>query len=136
MIGGIIFVIGFVLFLLISFVVPLPPGATIVQEFIPDAIGTSYEGVVSGIINGVIYGVIIWLIFTIAKMLYDRMQSPKEVMVKVQSSTESREPCLFSPVSVCVSSRLRREESSIWRMVSVSSGESFSIWSMEVFWVS
>jgi hypothetical protein len=37
-----------------------------------------------GIINGVIYGVIIWIIFTVAKMLYDRMQGPKEVTIKIK----------------------------------------------------
>jgi len=36
----------------------------------------------------VIYGVIIWLIFTIAKMLYDRMHDPKEVVVKVEKKDE------------------------------------------------
>ena len=45
---------------------------------------TDYEALATGIINGVIYGVIIWFIFTIAKMLYDRMQGPKEVVVKVE----------------------------------------------------
>ena len=85
MIGGIIFVIGFVLFLLISFVIPLPPGATIVEEFIPDVIGTAYEGAVAGIINGVIYGVIIWIIFSVVKIVYDKMKGPKEVVVKVET---------------------------------------------------
>jgi uncharacterized membrane protein len=85
MIGGIVFVIAFVLFLLISFVMPLPPGAMVVEEYIPDLIGTTYEGAVSGIINGVIYGVIIWIIFSVAKMLYDRMQGPKETVVKIET---------------------------------------------------
>jgi len=50
--------------------------------------GTGYEGLAMGIINGVIYGVIIWFIFTIAKMLYDRMQGPKEIVVKVEKKDE------------------------------------------------
>jgi len=49
---------------------------------------TDYEALATGIINGVIYGVIIWLIFTIAKMLYDRMHGPKEVVVKVEKKDE------------------------------------------------
>ena len=86
MIGAVVFVIGFVLFLLISFVTPLPPGSTVVEQFIPDAMGTSYEGLVTGIINGLIYGIIIWLVFTIAKMVYDKMQGPKEMTVKVETT--------------------------------------------------
>ena len=85
MIGAVVFVIAFVLFLLISLATPIPPGSTIVEQFIPDIMGTGYEGLAMGIINGVIYGVIIWIIFTIAKMLYDRMQGPKEVVVKVET---------------------------------------------------
>ena len=84
MIGAVVFVIAFVLFLLISLVAPLPPGSSIVELYIPDIMETGYEGLAMGIINGVIYGVIIWVIFTIAKMLYDRMQGPKEVVVKVE----------------------------------------------------
>ena len=86
MIGAIVFVIGFVLFLLISFIAPLPPGSTVVEQFIPDAMGTTYEGLVTGIINGLVYGIIIWLVFTIAKMVYDKMQGPKEVTVKVETN--------------------------------------------------
>lgn len=84
MIGAVVFVIFFVLFLAISLVTPLPPGSSIIEALVPDLMGTGYEGLVEGIINGVIYGVIIWFIFTIAKMLYDRMQGPKEVVVKVE----------------------------------------------------
>ena len=84
MIGALVFVIAFVLFLLISLVTGLPPGSMIIEQFIPDIMGTRYEGLAMGIINGVIYGVIIWFIFTVAKMLYDRMQGPKEVVVKVK----------------------------------------------------
>jgi predicted flap endonuclease-1-like 5' DNA nuclease len=99
-IGAVVFVIVFVLFLLIGIAgISLPIGDWIVQTYISDLMGTGYEGAVEGIINGVIYGVIIWLIFTIAKMLYDRMQSPKEVMVKVQSITESPKSMMMEEVS-------------------------------------
>lgn len=88
MIGAVIFVIVFVLFLLLSLAgISLPLGNWIIQEYIPNVIGNGYEGLVEGIINGVIYGVIIWFIFTIIKMLYDRMQGPKEVVVKIEKST-------------------------------------------------
>ena len=86
MIGAVVFVIAFVLFLLISLAAPIPPGSTIIEQYIPDIMGTGYEGLAMGIINGVIFGVIIWFIFTIAKMLYDRMQGPKEVVVKVEKN--------------------------------------------------
>jgi hypothetical protein len=88
MIGAVVFVIAFVLFLLISFVIPLPPGSTIVEQYIPDIMQTNYEALVTGIINAVIYGVIIWFVYSIAKMLYDRMQGPKEVVVKVETPKE------------------------------------------------
>jgi hypothetical protein len=84
MIGAIVFVIAFVLFLLISLVAPIPPGSMIIEQYIADIMQTSYEGLVTGIINGVIYGVIIWFVFTIVKMLYDKMRGPKEVIVKVE----------------------------------------------------
>ena len=87
-IGAIVFVIAFVLFLLISFVTPLPPGSMIVEQYIPDIMKTNYEGLATGIINGVIYGVIIWFVYSIAKLLYDRMQGPKEVIVKVETKNE------------------------------------------------
>jgi hypothetical protein len=85
MIGAVVFVISFVLFLLISLVTALPPGAWIIEQYIPDLMQTDYGSLATGIINGVIYAVIIWFIFTIAKMLYDRMQGPKEVVVKVEN---------------------------------------------------
>ena len=88
MIGAVVFVIAFVLFLLISFVIPLPPGSTLIEQYIPDIMQTNYEGLATGIINGVIYGVIIWFVYSIAKMLYDRMQGPKEVVVKVETKND------------------------------------------------
>ncbi|MCW4016025.1 MAG: hypothetical protein NWF06_06620 [Candidatus Bathyarchaeota archaeon] len=85
MIGAVIFVIAFVLFLLISFVTPLPPGATVIEGFVPELMGSNYEGLVSGIINGVIYGIIIWIVFSIAMMFYNKTKGPKEVLVKVEA---------------------------------------------------
>ncbi len=87
MIGAVVFVISFVLFLLISLAgVYLPPGHQILEAVVPEIFETDpmYGQLAEGIINGVIYGVIIWIIFTIAKMLYDRTQGPKEVVVKVE----------------------------------------------------
>ena len=88
MIGAVVFVIVFVLFLLISLATPLPPGSTIIEQYIPDIMQTDYAGLAEGIINAVIYGIIIWVIFSIAKMVYDRMQGPKEVVVKVEAKDE------------------------------------------------
>jgi hypothetical protein len=85
MIGAIVFVISFVLFLLISLVTQLPPGSKIIEEYIPSIMMTEYVGLAEGIINGVIYGVIIWIIITMAKMVYDRMQGSKEMVVKLET---------------------------------------------------
>lgn len=90
MIGAVVFVIAFVLFLLISLVTPLPPGSMVIEQYISDLMGTGSEDLVAGIINGVIYGVIIWFVFSIAKMVYDRMQGPKEVVVKVETKNEQQ----------------------------------------------
>jgi predicted flap endonuclease-1-like 5' DNA nuclease len=99
-IGAVVFVIVFVLFLLFGIAgIWGPIGDWIVQTYISDLMGTGYEGLVEGIINGVIYGVIVWLIFTIAKMLYDRTQGPKEVRVKVQSSIERPKRMMMLAVS-------------------------------------
>lgn len=92
MIGAVVFVIVFVLFLMFSLVgVSLPVGNWIIQEYIQDIIGTDYEGLAEGIINGVIYGVIIWLIFTIAKALYKGTQGPEEMVVKLEKSEPIKE---------------------------------------------
>ena len=90
MIGAIVFVIAFILFLLISLVTPLAPGSMLIEQYISDLMGTGSEDLVAGIINGVIYGVIIWFVFSIAKMVYDRMQGPKEVVVKVETKDEQQ----------------------------------------------
>ncbi|MFA5364560.1 MAG: hypothetical protein WC325_05190 [Candidatus Bathyarchaeia archaeon] len=89
MIGAVVFVISFVLFLLISLVTPLPPGSMVVEQFIQDVNQTSYAGLVTGIINGVIYGVIIWFVFSIAMMLFNRTKKPKEVVVKVETANKA-----------------------------------------------
>jgi predicted flap endonuclease-1-like 5' DNA nuclease len=84
-IGAVVFVIFFVLFLIMALAgISLPPGDFIIQEYIPDITQTDYAALAEGIINGVIYGFIIWLIFSIVKIFYDRMQGPKEVVVKVE----------------------------------------------------
>jgi hypothetical protein len=90
-IGAVVFVISFVLFLLISLAgVYLPPGHSILEAVVPEIFQTDpmYGQLAEGIINGVIYGVIIWFIFTIAKMLYDRLHGPKEVVVKIEKKDE------------------------------------------------
>ncbi len=81
--------IVFVLFLVISLVINLPPGFWVVQELIPDIQGTEYASLVTGIINGVVYGIIIWVIFSIAKMVYDQTRGPKEVAIKVERAPEA-----------------------------------------------
>ena len=88
MIGAVVFVIVFVLFLLLSFVgVALPPGDWIVQEYIPDILQTDYATLAEGIINGVIFGIIVWVIFSICMMVYDRMRGQKETVVKLEDTT-------------------------------------------------
>jgi predicted flap endonuclease-1-like 5' DNA nuclease len=88
MIGAVVFIIVFVLFLIISLAgIGLPPGDWIIQEYIPDILQTDYATLAEGIINGVIFGIIVWAIFTIVKMLYDRTQGPKEIVVKVADTT-------------------------------------------------
>ena len=85
MIGGVVFVIAFVLFLVVSLVINLPPGFWVVQELIADIQGTQYESLVTGIINGVIYGVIIWIIYSLVKMVYDRRKGPQKLTVEVKA---------------------------------------------------
>ena len=88
MIGAIVFIIVFVLFLIIALAgICLPPGDWIIQEYIPDILQTDYATLAEGIINGVVFGIIVWAIFTIVKMLYDRTKGPKEIVVKVADTT-------------------------------------------------
>jgi predicted flap endonuclease-1-like 5' DNA nuclease len=86
MIGGIVFVIVFVLFLILSLAgIAIPLGDMIVGQFIPDILQTEYVTLVEGIINGVIFGIIVWVIFSIIKMMNDRSHGPKEVLVKIEN---------------------------------------------------
>lgn len=89
MIGAVVFVIAFVLFLLISLAIPgVPPGHTILDALVPDlynaAVEPMYQQLAEGIVNGVIYGVIIWVVYSIAINIYNQMRGPKEVVVKVE----------------------------------------------------
>ncbi|MEJ2240714.1 MAG: hypothetical protein P8Y18_01020 [Candidatus Bathyarchaeota archaeon] len=89
MIGAIIFVIVFILFILVGLAgIHLPIGDWIIQEYIPDITQTDYAALAEGIINGVIYGIIIWIIFSIAMMIYGKMRGPEEVVVKVESKSK------------------------------------------------
>ncbi len=89
MIGAIIFVIVFVLFVLIGVAgVSLPPGDWITQEYIPDLLLTEYAQIAEGIINGVIYGIIVWFAFSIAMMFYEKLRGPKEVVVKIETKNK------------------------------------------------
>ena len=87
MIGAIIFVIVFVLFVLIGLAgIGLPLGDWIIQEYIPDLVLTEYAQLAEGIINGVIYGIIVWIAFSIAMMIYEKLRGQKEVVVKVEQT--------------------------------------------------
>ena len=85
MIGAVVFVISFVLITLISLAVDLPPGIWLVQEWIPEIQETEYASLVNGIVNGVVYGVIIWLVFSLAKMAWERK---KKQPIKPTEPTE------------------------------------------------
>ena len=96
MIGAIIFVIVFVLFVLIGLAgISLPIGDWIIKEYIPDLLNPSvdplYAQLAEGIINGVIYGIIIWFTFSIAMMIYEKMRGPKEVVVKIEQTSKPLE---------------------------------------------
>ena len=97
MIGAVIFLIVFVLFVLIGLVgIGLPPGDWMVQQYIPDLLQTDYAHIAEGIINGVIFGIIIWIAFSIAMMIYEKLRGPKEIHVKLEPTTT---PILSEPTS-------------------------------------
>lgn len=79
MIGGVVFVILFVLFTLISLAVPsLPPGAMIHDWFgIPVS---EYSIYINSILNGVVYGFIFWLIYSLAN-LASRREKDRPILV-------------------------------------------------------
>lgn len=77
MIGAVVFVISFVLFTLISLIINFPLGIW-VYEWIPEIQQTEYASLVSGTVNGVVYGVTIWLVFSLAKMTWERKKGQKQ----------------------------------------------------------
>lgn len=82
MIGAVIFIIFFLLFLAATFGMPtLPPGDMIQQALgIPftdyPVLGVPAWILINAILNGVIYGFIIWLIFTLVKAATRRKSQP------------------------------------------------------------
>ena len=89
MIGAVVFLISFALFTLISLVVDFPPGIWVGQEWIPEIQQTEYASLVSGIVNGVVYGVVIWVVFSLAKMAWERKKGPKQ---PVEQSSKTATP--------------------------------------------
>jgi predicted flap endonuclease-1-like 5' DNA nuclease len=86
LIGAVVFIIVFILLLLLSLVgITIPPGDLIVREFIPDLLQTDYATIAEGIINGVIFGIIIWAIFSVIKLIYDKTQQPKKIVVNLEN---------------------------------------------------
>ncbi len=92
MIGAVIFVITFVLFLVISLVTNLPPGFWIVEEYLPDIMQTDFASLAVGIINGVIYGLAIWLVFSLAKMGRKKEPVKPKLVEKVLETKKPVEP--------------------------------------------
>ena len=83
MIGAAVFLIFFVLFTVISLVVDLPPGMWVHDWF--DIPASEYSSLINGIVNGVVYGVIIWLVFSLAKMVYDRRKGKKQAVIETEA---------------------------------------------------
>jgi len=66
MIGAVVFIIVFVLGILISLVIDLPPGMYVHDWFNISA--SEYSYLINAIVNGVIYGFIVWLIFSLTQL--------------------------------------------------------------------
>ena len=90
MIGAVVFLIVFILFIFISLVgMSLPPGNWIIEEFISDILQTDFANLLEGIINGVIFGIIVFIIFSIIKLVYDRGRSKKDDQIRIRTSSQS-----------------------------------------------
>ena len=82
MIGAVIFVIFFLLFLAVTLGLPTLPPGDMIQELVGipftdyPILGIPAHLLISAIINGVIYGFIIWLIFTIVRAATRRKSEP------------------------------------------------------------
>ena len=66
MIGAVVFVIVFVLGILISLVIDLPPGMYVHDWFNISA--SEYSYLINAVVNGVIYGFIVWLVFSLTQL--------------------------------------------------------------------
>jgi predicted flap endonuclease-1-like 5' DNA nuclease len=92
MIGVIVFIIIFVLFLLLPFAgISLPIGDFVVRSLFPDPAHTTSAALIEGSVNGLIYGFLVWLYFSIAWMLYNKMQKSKTVTAEVEKRPVIRE---------------------------------------------
>jgi hypothetical protein len=84
MIGAIIFVVFFLVFLAVTLGFPtLPPGSMIhellgipLTEYL--ILGIPAWLLINAIVNGVVYGFIIWLIFTIVNKIFFRPKTKPE----------------------------------------------------------
>lgn len=89
-IGAVVFVIGFILFTLISLAVDLPPGIYVHDWF--NIAESDYSSLIDAIVNGVVYGIIIWLVFSLAKMAWGRKKKPEKRPLREETLAVKKEP--------------------------------------------
>lgn len=104
MIGAVIFVISFLLFLAVTLGVPtLPPGDMIHELLAIPKVDYPVLGVpawllISAIVNGVVYGFIIWLIYSLVR-LATRPKEKKEEYVAPPSTQQPPTPPPSQPTA-------------------------------------
>ena len=79
MIGAVVFLIIFVLFVLLSLIgISIPPANIITTQLMPEINQTQYAQFAEGVINGVIFGLVVWIIFSLIKGLLTKNKKTKK----------------------------------------------------------
>jgi predicted flap endonuclease-1-like 5' DNA nuclease len=97
MIGAVIFVIFFVVFLAVSLGMPTLPPGSLIHEFlgIPETgylvLGIEASLLINAIVNGVFYGFIVWLVYSLIALATGRGKKKEEQSIQQTVSVQVQE---------------------------------------------
>jgi len=98
MIGAVVFLIIFVLFVLLSLIgISIPPANIITTQLMPEINQTQYAQFTEGVINGVIFGLVVWITFSLIKRAFDKKQKNKKILTIVENGPDLQTEIFSQP---------------------------------------